>query len=159
MLWYWVTVLALVLAGATLHVTQVIRFRSDLHWSAWLIVSLVLLGGGWMAFDAAHALIAGDYITPQRGEFAGQLGPWSKVVQLIGIDPRSAFMKTLMLAYGIVYLAVTAALVWGVTWAWSATLLVAVLGLWYLPFGTVINLAVLGLLLLPRLRASLNAHN
>jgi hypothetical protein len=33
----------------------------------WLIVALALLEGSWLAFDAAHALITGDYVTPKTG--------------------------------------------------------------------------------------------
>jgi len=46
-----------------------------------------------MAFDGTRALIVGDYIRPQTGEYAGQLGPWAKLVRKIGIAPESTFMK------------------------------------------------------------------
>jgi hypothetical protein len=45
-----------------------------------------------------------------------------------------------------------AAFVLKASWAWPAMLAMAALGLWYLPFGTLINLAVIVLLLLPPLR-------
>ncbi|WP_197353885.1 hypothetical protein [Streptomyces bathyalis] len=40
----------------------------------------------------------------------------------------------------------------GASQAWWAVTLLAVLGLWYLPFGTVGNLIVLVLMLMPSLR-------
>jgi hypothetical protein len=54
---------------------------------------------------------------------------------------------------GSFYVAVTAAFVPGAFRAWWGILTAAVLGLWYLPFGTMINSCVILLLLLPRLRS------
>jgi hypothetical protein len=75
MKWYWIILLAVVVASGTLHVVGVVRFATRLHWTAWLIAALVLLNGGWMAFDGGRALMLGDYVTPRTGQFAGQLGP------------------------------------------------------------------------------------
>ena len=123
-----------------------------MHWSAWIVAALVLLNGGWMAFDGARALVAGDYITPKTGQYAGQLGPWSKVVQAAGIAPRSTLMKSIFVVNGLAYLIVMVAFLLKTSWAWSALLIVAALGLWFLPFGTLVNLIVIVLLLLPPLR-------
>jgi hypothetical protein len=123
-----------------------------MHWSAWIVAALVVLNGGWMAFDGTRAPIAGDYLTPKTGQYAGQLGPWSKVVQAAGIAPRSTLMKSIFVVYGFVYLIVMAAFLLKASWAWPAMLIVAALGLWHLPFGTLINLIVIVLLLLPPLR-------
>ncbi len=131
--------------------TDITRGRI-LHWSAWIVAALVVLNGGWMAFDGTRALIVGDYITPRTGQYAGQLGPWSNVVQAAGIPPRSTLMKSIFVVYGLAYLIVMVAFLLKTSWAWSAMLIVAVLGLWYLPFGTLTNLIVIVLLLLPRLR-------
>ncbi len=117
-------------------------------------MALVLLNGGWMAFDGGRALVVGDYVTPQTGPLAGTLGPWSKVVTAVGIAPRSTLMKWIFVVYGLAYLACTGALVLGESQAWWGILVMAVLGLWYIPFGTLINIAVIILLSLPALRAS-----
>ncbi len=124
-----------------------------MHWSAWIVAALVVLNGGWMAFDGTRALIVGDYITPKTGQYAGQLGPWSKVAQAAGIAPRSTLMKSIFVVYGLVYLIVMVAFLLKASWAWSAMLIAAALGLWHLPFGTLINLIVIVLLLLPPLRS------
>ena len=123
-----------------------------MHWTAWVVVGLVILNGGWMAFDGTRALLVGDYVTPKTGSHAGQLGPWSKVVAGLGIEPRSTLMKWIFVVYGVGYLVVTAAFMFKVPWAWSGMLAAAVLGLWYLPFGTLINLIVIILISLPPLR-------
>jgi len=123
-----------------------------MHWTGWIVAALVVLNAGWMAFDGARALIVGDYVTPKTGQYAGQLGPWSKIVQVVGIAPRSTLMKSIFLIYGLAYLIAMMAFMLKASWAWSAMLVLAVLGLWYLPFGTLINVIVIVLLLLPSLR-------
>ena len=60
----------------------------------WVIVVFALINAGYMTFDGARALIVGDYLRPASGEYAGQLGPWSKLVSMIGIDPESTLMKS-----------------------------------------------------------------
>lgn len=123
-----------------------------MHWLGWIVVVLALLEAGWLAFDGGRALVVGDYVTPTSGPHAGQLGPWSKVVSAVGIGPRSVLMKSIHLVLGLGWLAVTACFVLGRPWAWSGMLVCSVLGLWYLPFGTVLSVLQIVLLLLPALR-------
>ncbi len=156
MIWYWLIAFALVLVSTLLHIAGVVRFDTSIHWTGWLVVALVLLNGGWMAFDGGRALVVGDYVTPKKGELPGTLGTWSKVVAAVGIPPRSTLMKCVFVAYGLAYLGVTGAMVLGASRAWWGVLLMAVLGLWYVPFGTLINIVVIVLLSLPSLRASLS---
>ncbi len=153
MQWYWVMVVALVLASALLQAVGLIRFDLGLDWPAWVVAVLVLLNGGWMAFDGARALAMGDYQTPKSGPYAGQLGPWSKIVESVGLPARSTRMKVIMLAYGLLYLWATSALLFGAPWGRWGVLFLAILGLWYVPFGTLINVLVIVLLLLPALTA------
>ncbi len=72
-----------------------------MHWTGWIVVLLALNVGGWFAFDGGHALAKGDYVTPKKGAYAGQLGGWSKFIRAVGIDPRSTLMKTVFLVYGL----------------------------------------------------------
>ena len=103
-----------------------------------------------MLFDGTRALIVGDYVTPTSDEYAGQLGPWSSLVQGIGIEPRSTLMKSVFVLYGALALAALAAYLLGYAWARSALIVMCILGLWYLPLGTVTNLIVLALLFFGR---------
>ena len=119
---------------------------SPIHTTRWVIAALVTLNAGWMVFDGSRALLVGDYVTPKTGRHAGQLGPWSKVVQAVGIPPPSTFMKVIFVVYGLVYLGMIAAFLLNVPWAQQGMIIVAVLGLWHLPFGTLINLFILALL-------------
>lgn len=119
---------------------------------AWVVVVLAILEAGWLAFDGGRALVVGDYVTPSSGPYAGQLGPWATVVSAVGIDPRSTLMKAIHLGLGTTWLVVTTSFVLRMRLAWWGMLVCAVLGLWYLPFGTLLSLAQVVLLLLPAIR-------
>ncbi len=123
-----------------------------MHWLGWVVAALALIEGGWLAFDGGRALIVGDYVTPSSGPSAGQLGPWSKIVSVFGIDPRSTLMKSIHLVLGLAWLAVILCFILGFPQARLGMLLCAVLALWYLLFGTVLSVIQIALLLLPVLR-------
>lgn len=112
----------------------------------WIIAALIVFSAGWMVFDGSRALIIGDYVTPESGEYAGQLGAWASVMQSLGIDPRSTFVKVVFVVYGLSALTALAGFVTRQPWGRSALVIMAVLGLWYLPFGTAANILVLMLL-------------
>ena len=119
-----------------------------MDWKTWFIVILVVFTAGWMLFDGTRALILGDYVTPKSGEYAGRLGPWSNLVQAIGIEPRSTLMKFIFVVYGVVALTITICFALGFSWSGAAMIIVCILGLWFLPIGTVTNLVALILLLI-----------
>jgi hypothetical protein len=112
----------------------------------WLLGGLVLLTGGWMAFDGAHALIAGDFVTPSSGEYARQLGPWAQIVSSIGLDPRSLGVKIFFLAFGLIYLAALVLFLLRRAGSWLLLVGCSAVVLLYLPFGTLSGLAVLAVL-------------
>lgn len=119
-------------------------------WKDWAVLILIILNAGWMLFDGTRALIVGDYVTPATGEYAGQLGPWSNLVKAVGIDPRSTSMKLIFVVYGLAALTVLACYMLGLPWARGALIAIELLGLWYLPIGTITNLIVLILLFVTR---------
>ena len=90
-----------------------------MHWLGWVVLALALVEGGWLAFDGGRALVVGDYVTPKSGQYAGQLGPWAKVVSAVGIEPRSTMMKLIHLAVGLVWLVVMICFALRLPWAWS----------------------------------------
>ncbi|MFZ5553106.1 MAG: hypothetical protein ACOZCO_08335 [Bacteroidota bacterium] len=102
----------------------------------WIIVVLSLLNAGYMAVDGTKALTTGDYFRPSSGEYAGQLGPWTKLVEKIGIDPMSALMKSIFLVFGLAGLFITVAFAMNVSWSFKALLLFNIFCLWNLFFGT-----------------------
>lgn len=89
-----------------------------------------------MTFDGTRALIAGDYVRPTSGQYAGQLGPWSKIVKSIGIDPESTFMKMIFLVWGLTGLTITFCYALNLDWAWKGMLIANICSLWYLVPGT-----------------------
>ena len=116
----------------------------------WLIVLLAFINAGYMAYDGTRALISGDYIRPKTGEYAGQLGPWTKVAEKIGIDPMSTLMKSIFVIFGVtgMFLAVCFAL--NVPWAWKAMLIFNICSAWNLYFGTASSVVQIILLLILR---------
>ena len=126
-------------------VSNFIKARS---WTTWL--SLLLIAGiaAWMIYDGTRAMFVGEYVTPQSGEYVGQLGPWAILVQMIGIDPYSIWMKLIFILQGLITLTVIVLFLLNTPHAWTGLLLTMLLGMWYLPFGTLINLIALMLLLL-----------
>jgi hypothetical protein len=122
-------------------------------WLSRILLLLALLEAGWLAFDGTRALIVGDYVTPRSGPHAGQLGPWAKLVAAVGIEPRSTLMKGIHVGLGVAWLLVAISFAAGQSWAWRGMMVCAVLGLWYLPVGTVLGLAQIALLVWMRARA------
>ncbi len=49
---------------------------------------MLVVVGGFMFFDGIRALTVGNYLTPSRGVYADQLGPWSRLIEAVGIEPR-----------------------------------------------------------------------
>ena len=107
---------------------------------------------GFMAFDGIHALTTGDYVRPAEGRFAGQLGPWARIVSTIGIDPESIGMKLFFVTFGIAWLVALLSFLFGKKAGWVAMLTFAAGSLWYLVPGTLLSLCIIGLLLVPRVR-------
>jgi hypothetical protein len=102
----------------------------------WIIAFLSLMNAGYMCFDGCKALITGDYIRPKTGEYAGQLGPWTEIVEKIGIDPMSTLMKLIFVIYGLIGLIITIAWIMDLPWAWKAMLIFNICSLWNLFAGT-----------------------
>ena len=123
-----------------------------MHWIGWIVIVLALLEGGWLAFDGAHAFVTGDYITPESGSYAGQLGPWATLCNGMGIDPHSTLVKAVHVGLGSLWLLVVLCFAFRLSWAWTGMLTCAIAGLWYLPFGTLLSVVQIALLFLPPVR-------
>jgi len=63
-------------------------------------------------------------------------------------------MKGIHLGLGLAWLVVMVCFAIRLPWAWSGMLACAILGLWYLPFGTLLSIGQVVLLLLPAVRAA-----
>ena len=111
---------------------------------------LALVNGGFMLVDGSRALVSGDYFTPNTGRHAGRLGPWATLLERLGLDPRSTAVKSAFIVVGLATVVAVIGHFLGATWARPALFLVAVAGLWYLPFGTLISVLLLVALALQR---------
>lgn len=109
----------------------------------WIIAALIVFTAGWMLFDGSRALTVGDYVVPSEGEYAGQLGPWAGLVQSLGIDPRSTFIKLTIAGLGLAGWIAAAGYASSQPWGGRALLAFAILVLWYLPFGTLVGVLTL----------------
>ena len=101
-----------------------------------------------MILDGSWALLKGDCMTARTGPRAGQLGPWASIVIAVGISPRSMLMKWFFVLLGLTYLGMGVAFVAGVPWAKAGLITVAALGLWFVPFGTFVNIVVIVLVVI-----------
>ena len=61
-------------------------------------------------------------------------------------------MKSIHLVLGAAWLVVIVCYAMRMPWAWTGMLVCAVLGLWYLPIGTLLSVVQIVLLALPALR-------
>lgn len=116
----------------------------------WLVILAATINYGFMTFDGARGLVIGDYIRPSSGEYAGQLGPWSELVEATGLDPVSDSMKLLFLIWGSAGLFVTGCFTKSLPWSRNGMMLMSISSLWYLVPGTILSLLQIILLLLIR---------
>ena len=124
----------------------------DPAWVRWPVAVLAAVAAGWMVFDGARALVTGDYVT-----WDGELGPWARFVDAIGVPPRSIAMKLLFVGYGLAWLAALGGYLRRAPWGRPAMVAAAAGSLWYLMIGTlssVIQLALLAAGALARRRSS-----
>lgn len=121
-----------------------------MHWSIWVVAILAFFVAGFFVVDGTMALTNGDYITPKSGEYAGQLGPWSKVVSAIGIQPRSTLMKSIFVIFGLLWTITIVCYLFKLPWTHAAMIVFAIGSLWYLPFGTLLGIVQIVLLIIFR---------
>lgn len=114
----------------------------------WMIIILSGLLYSYMVIDGSRGLIIGDYIRPESGEYAGQLGPWADLVSAININPESNFMKWTFLLWGAIGLFIMMAFAMKVRDAAKALLILTFLSLWYLMVGTAMGVLICILLLI-----------
>ena len=117
-----------------------------MHVARWIIFALSLFQGVWLVFDGVRALTVGDYVTATSGPWAGQLGPWSKIVSAVGLNPRGTPVKLLHVFCGAGWLIAAVCVAANVSCARWVALTFGLCTLWYLPIGTAGSAVVLFLL-------------
>lgn len=111
-------------------------------WKSVLLIASALQGS-YMLFDGIHKLLTGSY-------FGHHLGPWAKLVSLAGISPDA--MAPVFVVLGVLWLMGSAALLLRTRWSRSMLIVLSVISLAYLVFGTLLSLISL-VILLSRSRA------
>lgn len=101
------------------------------------ITAIVL--GGYMVLDGVRELAGHGYIAP-----GGQLGPWAGVLRRAGLDPRSRFVASWFVAHGSLILLTLICHLVGIPGSAVLMVVLAVAALWYLPFGTLGALVIIG---------------
>lgn len=131
------------------YASRIVAYHYRMRWVAATLFAVV---GSWMAFDGMRALVVGDYVTPRSGRYSGELGPWSRLVESVGIPARSTGMKLAFVTIGLLHLVAAGSLFnTGAATHWIV-LAAAVLGVWYLPIGTIADGIILAVVLFTSLR-------
>jgi hypothetical protein len=101
----------------------------------YFVLVLSLINGLWMLADGIHVMTNGKYIGPEKP------GPWASLIGLTGIDVFK--LGPLFVLFGIAWLVFCGAIFSEASWARVFGLVLSVVTLWYLPFGTLISIIVL----------------
>lgn len=99
-----------------------------------LVLVLSLINGLWMLIDGVYVVMNAKYIGPEKP------GPWASLVGMTGIDVFK--LGPVFMLYGAAWLVFAGAMFAETSWARMLGLVLSVLTLWYLPFGTLISVAV-----------------
>ena len=100
----------------------------------YVVIVLSLINGLWMLVDGIYVVANGKYIGPDKP------GPWASVIGLTGIDVFK--LGPLFVLFGIAWLSFVGVFLTGATWARNFGLILSVLTLWYLLFGTWVSRVV-----------------
>lgn len=100
----------------------------------YVVVGLSLINGLWMLADGIYVMMQGKYIGPEKP------GPWASVLSVTGVDVFR--LGPLFVLFGTAWLVFVGGFWSDVSWARSFGLILSVLTLWYLPFGTLISIIV-----------------
>jgi hypothetical protein len=106
-----------------------------------------LINGGFMLLDGIYVLLKGKYIGPEKP------GPWANL--FYGLNINVFKLGLLFIIFGILWLLWVYSLLTHQSWAYTLGLLVSVLTLWYLPFGTILSILVIIVLLFAKQKVGL----
>jgi len=108
------------------------------------VIFLSFINGVWMLIDGVFVMVNGKYIGPEKP------GPWASIMGATGVDVFK--LGPMFVGFGFAWLVFVYGSFSGANWAYWYGLIVAMLTLWYLPFGTIISLFVLAALIFFRER-------
>jgi len=102
-----------------------------------ILIIIAVINGGWMLFNGLHLLNYGNYYGPP--------GLWADLIASVGIDPMN--VGELFVLFGSCWLAGAIGLMFNRRWTLELFLGISIATLWYLPFGTILSIAFLIILL------------
>lgn len=92
-----------------------------------------------MLIDDIHVIVNGKYIGPEKP------GPWVSLIGVTGVDVYE--LGPVFIVFGLAWLAFVGAFLAEQARARNFGIVISLLTLWYLPFGTLISLVVLAAIL------------
>jgi len=104
--------------------------------------ALAVVVAGYMLLDGIRELSGAGYIAP-----GGELGPWARLLERLGVDPHATGVAAAFVGYGVLLIGALVYYLTGSSAGGVVIIGVAALGLWYLPFGTIGCLLLIGLVL------------
>ncbi len=100
-----------------------------------------------MLLDGIFVMVKGKFIGPEKP------GPWAKLFYKLDINVFK--LGPLFVTFGLLWLIWIYSLWSDQPWAYLLGMLVSILSLWYLPFGTVFSIIIIAILALAKQRAGL----
>jgi hypothetical protein len=107
-----------------------------------LATLLALVNGGYMLADGIYVLANGKFIGPEKP------GPWALLFSKLSVDVFK--LGPMFVAFGMLWLTFVAGLWMQLSCSYWLGIAASMLTLWYIPFGTVISLIMLVMLLAAR---------
>lgn len=101
----------------------------------YVVVTLSLINGLWMLIDGVYVTMNGKYIGPENP------GPWASLLGLAGVNVFK--LGPLFIAFGLAWLVFVAGFLADAGWARTFGIVLSILTLWYVPFGTLVSVIVL----------------
>lgn len=112
-----------------------------------VITILGFLTGGYMLLDGIHVTLKGKYIGPEHP------GPWAGLFTNLNVDVFK--LGFLFIAFGILWFIWLYSLWAGQNGTYIFGLVICILTLWYIPFGTLSSLIIMCILLFAKKRLGL----
>ena len=103
------------------------------------MIILSLINGGYMLADGIYVLLHGKYIGPEKP------GPWAMLFEMFNMNVFR--LGPMFILFGILWLGFIPAVLTQTSWSNMYGIVLSIATLWYLPFGTIISIAILVMLL------------
>lgn len=104
-----------------------------------LMILLSLSNGTYMLLDGFFVILKGKYIGPEKP------GPWAFLFEKLHFNVFK--LGPLFILFGLLWLLLTYGFITHATWSTAFGMVLCLTTLWYLPFGTLLSILLMALLL------------